>query len=457
MSDDTSTTGIFKSQYKPVILLLDIALLLILLNWLPFEPRINKGLSLFLFIAVLWLSEAIHVTVTALLVPIMAVLLGIFGLQPAISHFANPTIYLFFGGFALAAALHKQQLDQFLAQQILVLAKGRLQVAVGLLFGITALLSMWISNTATAAMMLPLAMGIAVQLDQEKDRGTRTFILLGMAYSASIGGIGTLVGSPPNVIAAAQAHITFLQWLVFGIPIVLILMPCAMAALYLVLRPQLNQQCAMQQMDFVWTRQHKLTLVIFSCTVSAWIGSQPLSAWLGGIDQLDTLIALAAAVMICITGVASWRDVERQTEWGVLMLFGGGLALSAVLKETGTSLFMAQQITAWFSHAHPLLLLLAIAAFVVFLTELASNTATAALMVPLFASVATNMGMSVSIMSIMIAVSASCAFMLPVATPPNAIVYASGYVPQRDMIRVGFVLNIMCTILLALFAYYGGI
>ena len=133
----------------------------------------------------LWLSEAIHVTVTALLVPIMAVLLGIFGLQPAISHFANPTIYLFFGGFALAAALHKQQLDQFLAQQILVLAKGRLQTAVGLLFGITALLSMWISNTATAAMMLPLAMGIAIQLDQEKDHRTRTFILLGMAYRMS--------------------------------------------------------------------------------------------------------------------------------------------------------------------------------------------------------------------------------------------------------------------------------
>ena len=457
MSDDTSATGIFKSQYRPVILLLDVALLLILLNWLPFEPQINKGLSLFLFIAVLWLSEAIHVTVTALLVPVMAVLLGIFSLQPAISHFANPTIYLFFGGFALAAALHKQQLDQFLAQQILVLAKGRLQVAVGLLFGITALLSMWISNTATAAMMLPLAMGIAVQLDQEEDRSTRTFILLGVAYSASIGGIGTLVGSPPNVIAAAQAHITFLQWLSFGIPIMLILMPCAMFALYLVLRPQLNRRCAMQEADFVWNRKHKLTLGIFSCTVLAWICSQPLSVWLGGIEQLDTLIALAATVMICITGAASWRDVERQTEWGVLMLFGGGLALSAVLKETGTSLFMAQKITAWFSHAHPFLLLLAIATFVVFLTELASNTATAALMVPLFASVATNMGMSVSIMSIMIAVSASCAFMLPVATPPNAIVYASGYVQQRDMIRVGFVLNVICSILLALFAYYGGI
>ncbi|MBB6054559.1 SLC13 family permease [Tolumonas osonensis] len=457
MSDDTSTTGLFKSQYKPLILLLDVALLLILLNWLPFDPRINKGLSLFLFIAVLWLSEAIHVTVTALLVPIMAVLLGIFPLQPAISHFANPTIYLFFGGFALAAALHKQLLDQFLARQILILARGRLDMAVGLLFAITALLSMWISNTATAAMMLPLAIGIASQLGDEKKHNTQTFILLGMAYSASIGGIGTLVGSPPNVIAAAQAHISFLQWLMFGIPIVLILLPCAMLALYLVLRPHLNQHCTMQQMELVWTRQHKLTLVIFSGTVLAWIGSQPISAWLGGIEQIDTLIALAAAVMICITGVASWRDVERHTEWGVLMLFGGGLSLSAILKETGTSLFLAQQITTWFSHTHPLLLLLAIATFVVFLTELASNTATAALMVPLFASVAGNMGMSVSIMSIMIAISASCAFMLPVATPPNAIVYASGYVLQRDMIRVGFVLNIMCAILLALFAYSGGI
>lgn len=457
MDNDTPSAGIFKSKHKPLILILDVVLLLILLNGLPFSPSINKGLSLFLFIAVLWLSEAIHVTVTALLVPIMAVLLGIFPLQPAISHFANPTIYLFFGGFALAAALHKQQLDQFLARQILVLAKGHLKLAVALLFAITALVSMWISNTATAAMMLPLAIGIASQLGEEKKHSTQTFILLGMAYSASIGGIGTLVGSPPNVIAAAQAHISFLQWLLFGIPIVLILMPCAMAALYLVLRPQLNQHCAMQQMDFIWTRQHKLTLIIFSCTVLAWLCSQPLSAWLGGIEQMDTLIALAAAVMICITGVASWRDVERQTEWGVLMLFGGGLSLSAVLKETGTSLFLAQQIALWFSQTHPLLLLLAIAGFVVFLTELASNTATAALMVPLFATVAGNMGMSVSIMSIMIAISASCAFMLPVATPPNAIVYASGHVQQRDMIRVGLVLNIMCTILLALFAYYGGI
>ena len=138
------------------------------------------------------------------------------------------------------------------------------------------------------------------------------------------------------------------------------------------------------------------------------------------------------------------------------MLFGGGLALSAILKETGTSLFLAQHITEWFRHTPVFILLLAIVTFVIFLTEFASNTATAALMIPLFATVATSIGMSDTMMSIMIAISASCAFMLPVATPPNAIVYASGFVAQRDMIRAGLVLNMMCTILLTLLAFYGG-
>ncbi len=455
MVNDASAPSLFKAQYKPFILLLDVGLLLLLLNALPFAATINHGLSLFIFIAILWLTEAIHVTVTALLVPVMAVLMGISELQPAISHFSNPTIYLFFGGFALAAALHKQQIDQYLAQQILTFAKGRLQTATLLLFGITAFISMWISNTATAAMMLPLAIGISSQLPETESR-TRTFIMLGVAYSASIGGIGTLVGSPPNVIAAAQAHITFMQWMIFGIPVTLILLPCAWLALHLVLRPDLNHHCAIQSQKFTWTHSRLLTLAIFFCTVIAWLLSQPISLWMGGIEQLDTLIALGAAVAICISGCAGWRDVERQTEWGVLMLFGGGLALSAILKETGTSLFLAQCITEWFRLAPVFILLLAIVTFVIFLTEFASNTATAALMIPLFATVATSIGMSDTMMSIMIAISASCAFMLPVATPPNAIVYASGFVAQRDMIRAGLVLNMMCTILLTLLAFYGG-
>ncbi len=318
MVHDASAPSLFKEQYKPFILLLDVGLLLLLLNTLPFAPKINHGLALFIFIAILWLTEAIHITVTALLVPALAVLLGVCELQPAISHFANPTIYLFFGGFALAAALHKQQIDQYLAQQILTFAKARLQTATLLLFIITAFISMWISNTATAAMMLPLATGISSQLPETEGR-TRTFIMLGVAYSASIGGIGTLVGSPPNVIAAAQAHITFMQWLLFGIPVVLILLPCALLALHLVLRPDLNYYSAIPPKEFIWTRSRQLTLAIFFCTVIAWLFSQPLAHWLGDIEQLDTLIALAAMIAICISGCAGWRDIERQTEWGVLM------------------------------------------------------------------------------------------------------------------------------------------
>ena len=160
------------------------------------------------------------------------------------------------------------------------------------------------------------------------------------------------------------------------------------------------------------------------------------------------MIALIAAVLICLTGVASWRDIEQQTEWGVLVLFGGGIALSAVLKETGTSLFLAQHITTIFAATSPLFLFFIIAGFVVFLTEFTSNTATAALLVPLFAGVAESLGISAIVMSVMVSVACSCAFMLPVATPPNAIVFSSGLIRQKDMIRVGLLLNIACIVLL---------
>ena len=433
---------------KPAIIILDLILLFLLLHLLPYPLPITKALSLLIFIAVLWLTEATHVTVTALLVPILAVLLGIFEVQPALSHFSNSTIFLFFGGFALAAALHKQKLDHLLASKILALAKGKLFIAVLMLFAISAFLSMWISNTATVAMMLPLAIGMASHLDQEQDRSSITFILLGVAYSASIGGIGTLVGSPPNVIAAAQTGLSFIEWMSIAIPIVLILLPITIVILFFYFEPKLDLRYTPEKITFAWTINRKMTLAIFLCTVIAWISSLPLSNLLGGITQLDTLIALMAAVLICLTGVASWQDIEQQTEWGVLVLFGGGIALSAVLKETGTSLFLAQHITATFAATSPLFLFFIIACFVVFLTEFTSNTATAALLVPLFAGVAESLGISAIIISVMVSVACSCAFMLPVATPPNAIVFSSGLIRQQDMIRVGLLLNIACIMLL---------
>jgi sodium-dependent dicarboxylate transporter 2/3/5 len=294
------------------------------------------------------------------------------------------------------------------------------------------------------------------RLDSKKERATFVFVLLGIAYSASIGGIGTLVGSPPNAIAAAQMGIGFTDWMKFGVPVVLILMPCGIALLYLVTRPRLSHRVEIQDVTINWTRERKVTLAIFLTTVVLWIGSQPISNAFGGIPQLDTLIAMGAIVAIVVSRVASWDDVNQNTDWGVLMLFGGGLTLSAILKATGTSAFLASHLSAVLSNANIFVVLLMLAAFVVFLTELVSNTATAALLVPLFAGVAEALGVSPVVMSVLIAIGASCAFMLPVATPPNAIVFASGHIRQREMMKAGMALNVVFTVLLALLAYFVG-
>lgn len=175
-----------------IILAIDVVLLLLLLEFLPYDPKANAGLALMVFVGVLWLTEAVHVTITALFIPILAVVLGLMNTNESLKSFANPIIFLFFGGFALATALHIQGLDRLIANRLLMIAKGKLSIAVLLLFGVTALLSMWISNTATAAMMLPLVLGILSNLDIRSERNTFVFVLLGVAYSASIGGLGTL-------------------------------------------------------------------------------------------------------------------------------------------------------------------------------------------------------------------------------------------------------------------------
>lgn len=205
-----------------------------------------------------------------------------------------------------------------------------------------------------------------------------------------------------------------------------------------------------------WQASRCWTLLLFLFIVGLWLFSAPLSALFGGFEQFDSGVALLAVVLVGGSGLASWRQIETQTEWGVLLLFGGGLCLSAVLQQSGASLFLAHHLLTWLSGAPLWLLLLGIASFVVFLTELASNTATAALMVPLFGSMAQLLGVDAGLMAIMVALAASCAFMLPVATPPNAMVFATGRVPQRQMIRVGLRLNLVCSLLLAAMVYLFG-
>lgn len=427
-----------------LIIMADIILFIAMYFWLPFDPKVVLGLSILVFIAVLWLTEALHVTITAILVPVMAVLLGVFNTQTALNNFSNAIIFLFLGGFSLAAAMHRQGLDKVVANKVLSLARGRMSVAVYLLFLVTAGLSMWISNTATTAMMLPLALGILSKLNSESGHKTYVFVLLGIAYSASIGGIATVVGSPPNAIAAAEVGLTFADWMKFGVPTAIILLPITIAVLTWVIKPDLKGNFELDHEPVAWDRGKVITLTIFLLTVSLWIFSKPINAFIGGYAKFDTIIALAAVIMVAITKVVHWKDIEKTADWGVLLLFGGGICLSNVLKATGTSVFLAHELTQLIANLGLVSVVLIIATFVVFLTEFASNTASAALLIPIFVSVAQVFGLSPMVVSVLIAVAASCEFMLPVATPPNAIVFGTGYVKQTEMMRAGIVLNIVC-------------
>ncbi len=435
-----------------LIVLADIALFCVLYFTLPFDHNIVLGISMLAFIAILWLTEALHVTVTAILVPVMAVLLGVFDTQSALNNFANSIIFLFLGGFALAAAMHRQGLDKVIADKVLVLAQGRMSVAIFMLFGVSAGLSMWISNTATTAMMLPLVLGVLSKVDDDRGHSTYVFVLLGIAYSASIGGIATVVGSPPNAIAAAEVGLTFVDWMKFGLPTSLIMLPVCLAILYFMLKPDLSGHFETHSEPVDWDKGKVVTLGIFSLVVFLWIFSKPVNAMLGGFKSFDTLIALSAIIMVSFARVVHWKDIEKTADWGVLLLFGGGICLSNVLKQTGTSVFLANELSQLISHFGLFFIVVVIALFVVFLTEFASNTASAALLVPVFASVAEVFGVSPVLLSVLIAVSASCAFMLPVATPPNAIVFGTGHIQQSEMMRVGLVLNIACIGLLSVIA-----
>ena len=450
----------FKNHKNGIIFILDIVLFFVLLNVLPYEPKASAGLALLAFVAVLWLTEALHVTVTALLVPLLAIALDLVSTKQALVAFADPTIFLFFGGFSLATALHIQKLDKMIANKIMALARGNLFIAIIYLFLITAFLSMWMSNTATAAMMLPLAMGILSQLDREKEHNTYVFVLLGIAYSASIGGMGTLVGSPPNAIVASNLHLTFADWLWYGLPIMIILLPLMIGTLYIIFKPKLHINFEQSFESIEMNSVRVLTLVIFVVIALTWVFSGQINPLISGllglqknIGSFDSVVALLAAIVICSTGIASWKQIQESTDWGVLMLFGGGLTLSAVLKDSGASKILADSIVFMIEGQHFYLIGLLVASFIIFLTEFTSNTASAALLVPIFISIAQSLGMPEIGLALIIGLGASCAFMLPVATPPNAIVFGSGQVKQSEMVKAGFVLNLVCIVVISTIGY----
>lgn len=435
-------------------------------QYLPYNNEANKGLALLIFVAILWFTEAVHISLTAIMIPIGALLLHIpekmnpdgtfakaMSMKAALAGFADPIIYLFLGGFALATALQVQKIDKKIASIIIQAAgSSMLWSTIGLCF-ITAFLSMWISNTATAAMILPLAIGLLSSVDKN-DRGTRVFVLLSVAYSASIGGMGMLQGSPPNAIAAKALDMDFVAWMKVGLPVTLILMPAMFITLYIVCKPNFKQKIQQSNAESIpWTKQRVLTLVVFVAAAAAWICGNQIKAALN-ITSPDTFVALCAIIAVVVLGLASWKDVTDNADWGVLLLFGGGITLSNVLGASGASLEIGQMLAAKLGGVSPLVVIFVVATFIIFLTEFTSNTASAALLVPVFAAVAEKMGMPKEVLVLIIGIGASCAFMLPVATPPNALVMGTGEIKSRDMFIAGLVLNFVSITVVALFAYY---
>lgn len=414
---------------------------------------VRSGLAIFSMIAWLWISEALNISVTALLIPVLAVVVGIFPVKEAFSSFANPIIFLFMGGFALAAALQKHSLDRAFAVKVLSLSRGKPLMAILLLFFVTALLSMWISNTATVVMMLPLALGMLSERDHLREQPLFLFVLLGLAYSGNLGGMATLIGSPPNAIAASAVGLSFSDWLTWGVPMFALLFPVMIAVLYVIFRPVFGGSLELSYSPPPMSWQRVTVIVIFSVTALAWMFSSPLSAWLGINSGFDALVAVFSIVLLTGSGSIEFKEFVEKTNWSILILFGGGLTLSVLLQSSGASEWLAQAISSRLPVGNNWLLLLVVCLFVIFLTELVSNTASAALLIPLFISVAGDLDLSPIGMSVVIALCASCAFMLPVATPPNAIVFSSGFVPQKKMMRVGAVLNFTIAMIIASVAW----
>ena len=423
--------------------------LLIILVWTIFSylfssyivdtNSIQDGLFVLLVCAGLWMSEIIPLPVTALLVPVFAYFFKILSPVAAMAPFSNTIIFLFMGGFTLAALLNKHGIDLWLAERVIKFSRGSLWLSVIGFYAITSLLSMFISNTATTAMMVP----IAVSLIDKKFPRMRTMLVLGTAYAANIGGNGTVVGSPPNAIAAAALNLTFFDWLKIGFPTTILMFPFVIIALRFVIKPENNAYVnRIDTSAFRWTPRAKGTIMLFLFTVLCWIFSSQISAYIG-LKKFDHMIAILITALAPAFGLLSWKDLEKKIGWGILIIFGGGLCLSSILATTGTTEWIASSIFNAISAAPLWVILITSIAMMVFLTEISSNTGSAAILVPVMFALSDQFSPSFAYAMVFgIGLAANCAFMLPIATPPNALVYGTGFIKQKQMLKTGMILNI---------------
>ena len=431
-------------------------------------------LGIALWMLIWWITETVHLGVTALLPLVLFPALEIAQAKSLAAYYAHPLVYLFFGGFVLALALEKTGLHYRIALWILRKTGTKdHQLLAGFMLA-TAFMSMWISNTATAIMMLPIASSVIAILEPEQRDKLARPILLSVAWAANIGGMATLIGTPPNMIFAGfmseqlNRHIGFVEWLPIGLSASTLLGAIA----YLILRRGLghNELSPSEEartrnwLKDEWNRLGTLSTaqrrvaIVFALTAILWILRPYLNIWIPVIEWSDTGIALAAAVLLFTVfdgsdkSVLNWGDTKA-LPWGILLLFGGGLALAGTLQASEWFVLLGDQLKSLQGIPFATWLLV-MALLGVFATELLSNMALVSALLPLVYSLATALGLDFYALSLPLVLGASCAFMLPMATPPNAIVFSTGSLSMSYMIYRGIALNMLCVVLLFMFTVF---
>jgi solute carrier family 13 (sodium-dependent dicarboxylate transporter), member 2/3/5 len=496
------------TSLRPLVGLALGPLLFFMLLFMPtpgaLEPVAMRMAAVAALMAVWWITEAIPIPATALLPLPLFPLLGILPAAETPLSYADRMIYLFFGGFLIAVAMQQVGLHRRIALHIIrAIGSSPPRLLLGFMVA-SSFLSLWISNTATTMMMLPIAMAVVLQMSDtanggggngEKLRSSFGLVLmLGIAYSASIGGVGTLVGTPPNIVMAGfvrklfpdAPEINFLQWMMLGLPLVAVFVPIAW--LYLVRWGSdinlnklkgLDQHSGAAYLDdqirelgrMRWGE--KAVLTVFCLTALAWIFRKPIdfgifSTW--GLTRAfplidDSTVAMTMGVSLFLIPaekgsgkrfLLDWKAVRAGMPWGILILYGGGFALANGMEATGLALWLGGQLS-WLSSVPVPVMILATCLMLTFLTEITSNTATTTMLIPVLATAAVAMGTHPYLLMIPATISASCAFMLPVATPPNAIVFGSGWVRIPQMARAGLWLNLIGIVLVTIAVYTVGL
>lgn len=424
--------------------------------WLSLSqgPPIAGALAVSVFAATLWISEALPLPVTALLVPVGLASVGVFEASAAFTSFGSPVLFLVLGGYALAVAVEANGVDRWLARRILGLAGTRPIGLLAAFMATSAVLSMLISNTATTALLIPVAAGVLA--GQKRDDNLSRLLLLGVAYGASIGGVATITGSAPNAIAAGLLDMSFLQWMSYGLPVSMVMIVVALFILWWTYPPHTKHISTSLEAAAELTPGGKRTLGVTGLILVLWLAG-PALARLTGLPAAMLSSAAVAAVAVALlvaTRCVTWKGLEKGVHWGVLLLLGGGLSLGRGLTESGAADWLAQLLTAHVDDWGFLALTLMLVAVAVFATELISNTAVTAKLAPILMGVALHLGLQAESLVVPVAIATSMAFMLPVATPPNALVHASGFVVQRDMMRVGLRLNLAAIGVITLLFYF---